>query len=946
MKNVIIIISFVALALGFSIWGYSALKSNTVSGKINVFNAVPKPPIALVHIHQIADFQSSLLYNNSYWTDLTKLEALSPFHDIITKMDSLKDISDDVHDFLKKRELLLSFFMENNQTEVLLSMNISKNDWKMLQKTILSDIFPNHKMQTISVNKERVSALTNANDTIYVAYQNNLFVSTKSPDLFIATLQQLSNKNNIFENDKTFNEVKSIAGKAVPANLFVNLKLLPTLSEKWVNTDAKRLMEFTKMYADWCGFDISFMEDRIMIAGFSSTQNTDTQIRLFNQQETGRNTLVEFMPQQTYFFSHNHISNLDLYRKNLAKIQSPETLDWADNQAKYFSTSTGENVALFFDRHFDKEIAFGYAPFSRTFNDNAFVIIKIKDETEAIARLLRMAYESNPAAIVSSAGNQTIVHWQNNGFAGSLFGNEYTLDNEYITIYRGHIFIASSRQMLQYLLNQKTRNRTLNRSAHYVQNTTNLFQQSNHTIFAYIPTIIRHVNSLFTPEKSVWINSTRSLWSNFETLIMQAENKRQDLQFQQLYVQYNKKTEIDILQEQRSQLLAENYSSSEEPETETTSTTADILSTETAQTSSESTTSTSIKAVKTWELALQKPITTAPQMVVNHNTGLHEIVVQDTDNFLYLISSEGKTIWRIPIAGRIISDIFQIDMYRNKRLQLVFNTADKLYVIDRTGRNLNRFPIDFPSKATAGVAIFDYNNNSDYRLFIPLNNKKIALYKTDGTQPSDWRFKQSNAPINKPIQHFRTNGMDFLVASNPLRSYFLHRRGNERLTPSTPVIVSKNNTFSNIKSGGKEKFVTTDKLGTILLINTNNEVNKVPLQRWTENHAFNTYIHDKNPWFIFLDNKRFEIFNEEYTSILRYNDIYTKSPSFTIWNNLLATYNEKSKELLIVNLPKLAVMETGIKTDKNLFYIGNLKPYKKTCVVVSEKNKLIHYLID
>ena len=103
-------------------------------------------------------------------------------------------------------------------------------------------------------------------------------------------------------------------------------------------------------------------------------------------------------------------------------------------------------------------------------------------------------------------------------------------------------------------------------------------------------------------------------------------------------------------------------------------------------------------------------------------------MVQDTDNFLYLITSEGKLVWRIRIAGRIISDIHQVDMYRNKRLQMVFNTAEKLYIIDRSGKNVNNFPIIFATKATAGVAVFDYNNNGDYR-FYSTCQQKIALYK-------------------------------------------------------------------------------------------------------------------------------------------------------------------------------------------------------------------------
>ncbi|HNZ85937.1 MAG TPA: hypothetical protein PKN90_06385, partial [Paludibacteraceae bacterium] len=470
---------------------------------------------------------------------------------------------------------------------------------------------------------------------------------------------------------------------------------------------------------------------------------------------------------------------------------------------------------------------------------------------------------------------------------------------------------------------------------------------ANNTLYIDIPSILRRMQSVFTPEKIVWINSTRALWNNFETLILQAENKRNDLQFQQLVVNYTKKTEIDILEEKQADMLVEN----EQPNIEDTSTIHTTQSEKTETTTPESASPTPAKktritALKTWELALTKPIVTSPQLVINQTTGLHEIMVQDTDNFLYLITSEGKLVWRIRIAGRIISDIHQVDMYRNKRLQMVFNTAEKLYIIDRSGKNVNNFPINFATKATAGVAVFDYNNNGDYRFFIPLANKKIALYKKDGSQPSDWKFKQSTALVNKPIQYFRSNGMDYLVASTNKKSYFLHRRGNERLIPEKPVISSSNNNFSLIYTGGIEKFVTTDKNGNIVLINPNKKVDKVQLRTWSSQHAFTTFTHQKTNYYVFVDNKRIEIYDEEFNSVMLYEDIQTKKPSIMLWENLLATYNEKSKEIVLVDLIARQVVANDIKTDKNLFYIGQLKPYKKTCVVVSEKNKVIHYVLN
>lgn len=947
MRNTLLIVAFAIVALIFSIWGYNALRANSVSGKIDVYTAVPMQPIAMLHINNIAELQSSLLYNNTYWLDVSKLEAIAPMHAIFMKTDSLKDVSSDIKEFLSRRETLISIFADSLSTHSLVSMSISKNDWKMMKKGLLKNLFPHYKSEEITIQHKDVLLFSYQSDSLYMAFENSIFICTASRELLAKSLIQSDKKTSIFANDKAFQTVKEISSRTIPANLFVNVKQLPFVTKKWFHPDAQRIFQFTDMYADWCGFDISFMEERIVIAGFSSTSQNNKQIQLFNQQEAGVNTLVQSMPQHTYFFNHSHITQLGVYKKNVQKLLSFPQQQAAKQQHDQLTTSTGENPSLFFDRHFDKEIAFGYAPYTSKFDQNAFVLIKIKDEPEALARLQRMANESSPVATSTKNGNISIIQWQSNGFAGSVFGSQYTFPEEYIAIYKGILYIAPSRNMLVYLLQQKERNRTLHRSSTYASNTQSIYQFANNTLYIDIPSILRRMQSVFTPEKIVWINSTRALWNNFETLILQAENKRNDLQFQQLVVNYTKKTEIDILEEKQADMLVEN----EQPNIEDTSTIHTTQSEKTETTTHESASPTPAKktritALKTWELALTKPIATSPQLVINQTTGLHEIMVQDTDNFLYLITSEGKLVWRIRIAGRIISDIHQVDMYRNKRLQMVFNTAEKLYIIDRSGKNVNNFPINFATKATAGVAVFDYNNNGDYRFFIPLANKKIALYKKDGSQPSDWKFKQSTALVNKPIQYFRSNGMDYLVASTNKKSYFLHRRGNERLIPEKPVISSSNNNFSLIYTGGIEKFVTTDKNGNIVLINPNKKVDKVQLRTWSSQHAFTTFTHQKTNYYVFVDNKRIEIYDEEFNSVMLYEDIQTKKPSIMLWENLLATYNEKSKEIVLVDLIARQVVANDIKTDKNLFYIGQLKPYKKTCVVVSEKNKVIHYVLN
>ena len=55
---------------------------------------------------------------------------------------------------------------------------------------------------------------------------------------------------------------------------------------------------------------------------------------------------------------------------------------------------------------------------------------------------------------------------------------------------------------------------------------------------------------------------------------------------------------------------------------------------------------------------------------------------------MYLISLEGKLIWKKNIDSKIIGEIHQIDLYKNGRLQYAFNTENDFQIIDKNGKQV------------------------------------------------------------------------------------------------------------------------------------------------------------------------------------------------------------------------------------------------------------------
>ena len=60
--------------------------------------------------------------------------------------------------------------------------------------------------------------------------------------------------------------------------------------------------------------------------------------------------------------------------------------------------------------------------------------------------------------------------------------------------------------------------------------------------------------------------------------------------------------------------------------------------------------------------------------MTNHNDRQNkEVIVQDNANNLYLINKEGVRLWKVKLSDKILGDVYQVDYYRNGKLQYLFN---------------------------------------------------------------------------------------------------------------------------------------------------------------------------------------------------------------------------------------------------------------------------------
>ena len=202
---------------------------------------------------------------------------------------------------------------------------------------------------------------------------------------------------------------------------------------------------------------------------------------------------------------------------------------------------------------------------------------------------------------------------------------------------------------------------------------------------------------------------------------------------------------------------------------------------------------------------------------------------------MYLISASGKVIWKKQLNGKVRGKIQQVDLYKNGKLQLAFCTNNQFLIIDRNGEEVKPFNKKFDSGNLNPLAVFDYENNKDYR-FLVTQGRKVFMYNTKGEIVEGFSYKEADKPIIKSPKHFKISKKDYLVFLLEDNTVAIrHRAGQERLKVNRKIDFSDNEIFLY-----KNKFSITDKKGVLHQIDTKGKLSATNFNLGKEHGMFAT----------------------------------------------------------------------------------------------------------
>ncbi len=241
-----------------------------------------------------------------------------------------------------------------------------------------------------------------------------------------------------------------------------------------------------------------------------------------------------------------------------------------------------------------------------------------------------------------------------------------------------------------------------------------------------------------------------------------------------------------------------------------------------------------------WETLLDTTAGIKPFFFTNHNTGAKEIFIQDIKNNAYLINTAGRVLWKVPLKEKINGTIYMIDYYRNGKYQLLFSGRNNIHLIDRNGNYVERYPVRLRSPATNSLALFDYDNNNNYRLVIAGEDKLVYTYDRTGSVVKGWEPYRTAGFVTAEAGFYKVSGKDYLVVADESSIYLLDRSGKARLRLNDAVTKARGSSI-RMTPGSEPSLVFTSPDGTVQNVYFNGNVKKTSLRKFSFDHSFDFF---------------------------------------------------------------------------------------------------------
>ena len=840
-------------------------------------NAVPEKVSIIFETEDLPYFLSSIHNNANLFSIISKSNLIKNTYNELKFIDSLFQSNNKLRYFFENKDVIISSHIINKTENSTLLIAPFQSKDKQNVKKIIND-FKGEKLtlETIKYDKAEITTVSfekKPDKKIFLSFYDGYFIISYSKILIQNSIRRINSNYSLSQN-KNFNELYGYTKSNGKAKLFINYEYFLKSSSRIFNKSANKKFNFLHYFADWSGFDINISNQKIELSGYTVSKDNAQYLNLFKNLEPQKSQLLDIFPKKTSSFFTINIKNgnyfnsmFETYLSETKKLKKHKEQVYYHNKSFNFKSKQYQ-----FYNYIGNEIGVCTEDVNKNgLNHNSYLFIKITDKefyknyvdsmNSRFCRKNKLIPKKFIKNITINDNKYTITKIHNNKMPEVFFGDFFKfIKSEYSAIIDNYLVFSESQHSIKDLIISYEKEQSFKAQSSDF-NLVNSFSDESNILFY---TNIFHSTGI--------INKYLSKKNSKKFLL-------------------DKKTN-SYINGPVVQFIADSYPIYTTVSFEFDNSPPDISET-------------------VWETKLDTSLQIVPYITINHNTNEKEIFVQDKDNKIYLIDKNGTILWERHIPEAIISDVYQIDFYKNNKLQIIFNTKNEIYAYDRNGNYLENYPIKLKSPATNGISVIDYDFDKEYRIFIATQNKKIYLYDVKGKILNGWQFNKTQFNVTGKIKHFKNDKKDYIVFTDFHKLYILDRKGNTRVKPIADFPIGKNSEifFERREGKNKSRFVTTNPEGTVYFIYPEDgSIKKMSIEKYSNLHYFNfTDINgDDIPEFIYTDKSQTDAYNSQKKRLFSYTYLskITLKPQiykFSKDNIKIGAWSDNNKIYLINN---------------------------------------------
>ncbi|QHL87312.1 hypothetical protein GU926_07650 [Nibribacter ruber] len=771
----------VLVALGF----YGFTKWQEAREKVDLWTVVPDDAVFVVETNNAPRFVEHL-QQTDLWATVSRMPYVLRLEDQLVLLDTMAAGREKLKGFLTKKNVLVSMHV------------LGREEFDFIYyvpvNTVVEHRYIRTLVENLARNKEYRQELReyqgfqitdiihqrNKEGLSYFSYHNNLIISP-SPVLIEEIIRKI-NRGKLESPAKDYKNTNYLSQPDVYANVFINYQHVPDMLGVFLRKDLQGDVNLISSLCRSSLLELKLDNNRLFMNGFSLPETIDGSLySRLKGHKPKTFKMKDFLPNSAAVVLHMGLDKMGTLRGTPGK-GGPS---FADTLANSFAGELG----LCYLESYNTKIATEKVLFAQASNP-AYT-----------SALLNRLQPGRTNGTEERHGKNMIRLLTTRELPEQLFGELFRgFEQVYYTTLQDYILFTDDVQTMRTLLKEVEAGKVWSKSEALAPMLEQMQQEDNVGLFINTANAWNLLLRGMNPEKQTALVRHSSIIKKFNHFSFQFSAREQQY-YTSLLMRHQEESSVKAV------LASEGFRQE------------DVFNLR--------------SQVLTMAFLTQYPVDQSD-----------EVVVQDSAFVLQGLSAQsGKKNWADSLDGPVVGQVQQLAFGEDKRLKYLFATPNRIYCIDKNGKDVNSFPFNLgDTLRLRHLTVFDYSKNNNYLLAADDHLGNIFMVDMQGNLQSGWSPMRLDGRLAAPPQHHRVNGRDVILVI--LENGFVYAFTPQGETyPGFPLNLEKNLRSGVYAKPGisfrRSSFTTVTQDGQVVTFDLTGEVtDRQQLLRTNRNSTF------------------------------------------------------------------------------------------------------------